>query len=117
MLIVDDEPDICDCLQTFFSTRGFSVSLASNGKQALDLLLDSPPQDVILLDINLPDCSGIDLLRQAKDLQPDAQIIMVTALNRADLRTEATCYGARGYVVKPFDFSELTWAPVFAACP
>ena len=114
MLIVDDEPDICECLGEYFKDKGFDVAYALNGEVALEHLVDHAP-DVILLDIRLPGCSGIDVLRRAKDLHPESKVIMVTSLDQSDLRVEAKAYGACGYVTKPFDFSEATWAPVFAA--
>ena len=113
MLIVDDEPDIGDCLGTFFGSRGFQVYWVSTGEEALEYVHDQPA-DVILLDIRLPDMWGLELLRRIKGLLPEVKIVMVTALNQPDLASEAKAYGACGYVTKPFDFSDLTWAPVFA---
>jgi CheY-like chemotaxis protein len=111
MLIVEDERDIADCLQEFFKMRGFSVASAFSGEQALELL-QRDSADVILLDILLPGLSGIEVLKRVKALHPRAQVIMVTALDRDDLRIEAHRYGASGYVTKPFDFSPNTWSVV-----
>ena len=113
MLIVEDERDICDCLQQFFSARGFSVLSAFSGEEALEQLQEHDA-DVILLDILLPGLSGIEVLRRAKELHPRARIIMVTALDQEDLRNQAHRYGAAAYVTKPFDFSLETWSAVFA---
>ena len=114
MLIVDDEPDICDCLQHFFSSRGFAVACAFSGEEAMTRLAEAPV-DVILLDIVLPGIHGIEVLRRVKELCPEVRVVMVTALDQAEQRVEAQRYGASGYVPKPFDFSELTWAPVLAS--
>jgi DNA-binding response OmpR family regulator len=113
MLIVDDEPKICDCLSRFFSARGFAVRCAFTGSEAIEGLMHEAA-DVILLDVRLPDMLGIEVLKRAKDLYPDAKVIMVTALDSEEPRVEAKAYGACGYVTKPFDFSELTWAPLLA---
>ena len=113
MLIVEDEQDICDCLQQFFSARGFSVASAFSGEEALDRL-QKDGADVILLDILLPGLSGMEVLRRAKQLQPHAQVIVVTALDQDALREQAHRYGASGYITKPFDFSEGTWSVVLA---
>ena len=113
MLIVEDERDICDCLQQFFSARGFSVASAFSGEEALERL-EKDDADVVLLDILLPGLSGIEVLRRAKELHPRARIIMVTALDQEDLRNQAHRYGAAAYVTKPFDFSSETWSAVFA---
>ena len=111
MLVVDDERDICDCLEQFFRSRGFSVSSAFSGEEALERL-HQEPVDVLLLDLLLPGLSGIEVLRRAKILRPSLQIVIVTAFDRTELRVAASRYGASGYVTKPFDFSEATWSLV-----
>ncbi len=109
MLVVDDETKICDILKAHFSAKGFTVTCAYTGEEALESLMDAPV-DVVLLDIRLPDMSGIDVLKRAKELCPDAKIIMVTAVDQEEPQTDAKIYGACGYVTKPFDFSDATWA-------
>ncbi len=111
MLIVDDERDVCDCLAQFFHTRGFIVITAFSGEEALELLAREDV-DVILLDILLPGLSGLEILKRAKERSPRTRVIMVTALDEANLRREAWQYGAVAYVTKPFDFSETTWSAV-----
>ena len=113
MLIVEDEQDLCDCLETYFSSRGFSVTAAFSGEEAVEWL-DASPADVILLDILLPGISGLEVLRYAKKRYPGARIIMVTGQDRVELRAEARLYGACAYVTKPFDFSDATWSSVLA---
>lgn len=113
MLIVDDEPDICDCLGHFFATRGFAVACAFSGEEAIERLAEGPV-DVVLLDIVLPGIHGIEVLRRVKDLCPEVKVVMVTGLDQEERRVEAQRYGACGYVPKPFDFSEMTWAPVLS---
>ena len=112
MLIVDDEPKICECLSTFFTAKGFTVKRALTGQEAIRRVKYDQP-DVVLVDIRLPDMEGIEVLKRAKDLTPNARVIMVTALDNSEQRVEAERYGAAGYITKPFDFSALTWAPVF----
>lgn len=113
MLIVDDEPDICECLTDFFSARGFAVTVVFSGEEALERLMQGP-LDVLLLDIMLPGISGLEVLKRVKDLSPRTRVVMVSCLSRGDLRFTAEAYGASAYVTKPFDFSESTWAPVFS---
>ena len=116
MLIVEDERDICDCLREFFGDRGFAVSTVFSGEEAIARLSESTP-DVILLDILLPGMTGLEVLKQAKQLHPSARVVMVTALDREDLRLQARSYGACGYVTKPFDFSPNTWSAILQAPP
>ena len=113
MLIVEDERDICECLQQFFESRGFSVISTFSVEEALKRLQEEPA-DVVLLDILLPGLSGIEVLRRIKDQYPRVRVIMVTALDQDDLRFQAHRYGAAAYVTKPFDFSPETWAAAFA---
>ncbi|MBI2104038.1 MAG: response regulator [Candidatus Omnitrophica bacterium] len=110
MLIVEDERDICDCLEQFFSAKGFAVASAFSAEEALERLQAGTSPDVILLDILLPGLSGLELLKRVRALHPTARIIMVTALDRDELRREAYFLGAAGYVTKPFDFSDHTWS-------
>ena len=114
LLIVDDELDICDCLRQYFSNMGFAVASAFSGEEALKRL-DQDDSDVILLDILLPGISGIEVLRCIKERHPNVRVVMVSALDKPELRYQARRYGAADYITKPFDFSETTWASVLAA--
>lgn len=116
MLIVDDEPDICECLKDFFSGRGFEVQMVFSGEEALEKL-HQEELDVVVLDIMLPGISGLEVLRRAKEMRPDARVIIMTGLPSRDLRESTRWQGARGFVAKPFDFTEETWAPVFVEPP
>ena len=113
MLIIDDEPKLCTCLQAYFTMKGLTVSVVYDGEKAINRLLRETP-DVILLDVRLPDMSGLDVLKRARDLCPQAKVIMVTAADQPDVREEAVAYGAVGYITKPFDLSDSTWSLVFA---
>ena len=112
LLIVDDEQKVSECLQAFFSSKGFDATCAFTGEAALERLGDCP--DVVLLDIHLPGVSGLDVLKQAKTRCPTARFIMVSGSDNAEYEEEARRHGARGYIRKPFDFSDVTWAPVFS---
>ena len=113
MLIVEDERDLCDCLEQFFRSRGFNVTSAYSGEEALTQLTAITP-DVILLDILLPGVSGLEVLRRVKHIVPSSRVVMVTALDLVDLKAEARLFGASAYVTKPFDSSDATWSAVFA---
>ncbi len=113
MLIVDDERDVCECLQDFFSTHGFSVHAAFSGEEALEHL-EHEPADVVLLDILLPGLSGIEVLRRMRACDHNVRIVMVSSIDQTDIRAQAKNYGADAYVTKPFDFSPQTWSAVLA---
>ncbi|MBI4343617.1 MAG: response regulator [Candidatus Omnitrophica bacterium] len=114
LLIVEDEQDLCDCLEQFFSSKGFDVRCAFSGEEALERLQADPP-DIVLLDILLPGLSGLEVLKQARARYPGMRFIMVSSADEQAIRQTATLFGACAFVAKPFDFSEHTWAPVFAA--
>ena len=109
MLIVEDEPKLCECLAQFFTAKGLAVRFALSGEEALERLMDEPAE-VILLDMRLPDLPGTEVLKRAKELCPGARIIMVTAAYDEEPQLDAQAHGACGYVLKPFDFSDETWA-------
>ena len=116
MLIVEDEIDINDCLQQFFSSRGFAVAAAYSGEEAVEKL-QAEDAEVVLLDIVLPGLSGIEVLKKIREIRPRAHVIMVTALNHADVREQAERFGATAYITKPFDFSDETWSAAFTCNP
>ena len=103
--IVDDEPTIREsaslCLEPDYTVKTFS-----NGKTAISCIKDNPP-DLVLLDIGLPDMSGIEVLKRIKDLQPDILVIMITAFEDADTVIAAMKMGAHDYMVKPFEMDSL----------
>ena len=113
MLIVEDEPDISECLQRFFGQRGFSVDASFSGEEAMERL-QTRVADVILLDLMLPGVSGIEVLKRVKELHPELKVVIVTAVDQQDIRDMARHFGAAAYITKPFDFSDATWSPVFA---
>lgn len=112
MLIVEDEKDIADCLQEFFTGEGFAVSSVFSGEEALARIAETGAE-IVLLDILLPGLSGIEILRRIKEANRRVRVVMVTALDRDDLRLQAHQYGACGFVTKPFDFSQDTWKAVY----
>jgi len=113
MLIVDDEPKVCECLRAFFTTKNLTVDCVYTGEEAIAWLMEQSA-DVILLDVMLPDISGIEVLKRVKELHPDAKVIMVTALDKSEPHYESIAYGAYGYIRKPFDLTAIDWDPVFA---
>jgi len=100
ILVVDDENGIRQSFKMVFKDR-FNVLLAENGKEAEDLLAKNPV-DLILLDILLPDVNGLDLLEKLKTLDPNPEVIMVTAVKEIQSAVRAIKLGAYEYIIKPF---------------
>ncbi len=102
LLIVDDELGMRQFLTHLLQREGHVVRVAENGQDALAQLQQQAP-DLIISDIRMPDMSGVDLLRAAKDLLPDVEMIMMTAFANVDTAREAFLLGAFDFVQKPFD--------------
>ena len=107
ILIVDDEEHILQALETFFSLRGYDITTCSDPLDALERVR-SERFHVALLDINMPQMTGIELLKQIKETRPTIQIIMMTAYTTIEKAIECVEHGASDYMLKPFhDLEEL----------
>ena len=102
LLIVDDELSMRQFLTHLFQRDGHSIRVAENGRKAMAMLREQSA-DVIISDVKMPDMGGIDLLRAARDLQPDVEVIMMTAFANEQTAHEAFLLGAFDFVHKPFD--------------
>ena len=102
LLIVDDELSMRQFLTHLFQREGHSIRVAENGKAAMTQLRQQPA-DVIISDVKMPDMGGIELLRAARELHPDIEIIMMTAFANEQTAHEAFLLGAFDFVHKPFD--------------
>ena len=102
LLIVDDELGMRQFLTHLFQREGHIVRAAANGNEAIDLLKNTPA-DLIISDVRMPDMNGIELLRSARALFPDVEVVMMTAFANVDTAREAFLLGAYDFVQKPFD--------------
>jgi len=100
ILVVDDENGIRQSFKMVLKDR-FNVLLAENGKEAEELLAKNPVE-LILLDILLPDINGLDLLEKLRTLDPNLEVIMVTAVREIQSAVRAIKLGAYEYIIKPF---------------
>ena len=106
ILVVDDERSMREMLSIVLQREGYRVLLADGGRAALDLL-NQEPVDLLVSDIRMPDMSGVDVLREAKQADPALIGIMVTAFASTESAVEALRLGAHDYLTKPFDVDEL----------
>ena len=106
--MVDDERDVCRLLTFSLEQAGFEVASAATGAEAL-LSIGRKPPAVIVLDVGLPDLSGVELCRRLRADQDigDVGIVMLTALGSREDRIVGLEAGADDYVVKPFDVQEV----------
>lgn len=106
ILIIDDEPEIRESLETLLVLEGFTVQMAPEGNSGLDLIA-SNPYDLLLLDLALPGESGIDLLPRIKRLRPELPVIMITAYGTVSNVVDALRAGAENFVQKPWNNEKL----------
>ncbi|MBS1801971.1 MAG: sigma-54-dependent Fis family transcriptional regulator [Acidobacteria bacterium] len=106
ILVIDDEAGIRESLEVLLSLEGYVVKTANDGEQGLRTL-EMENFDLILLDLALPGQSGIDLLPQIKERQPETPVIMITAYGTVENVVEAIRAGADNFVQKPWDNEKL----------
>lgn len=105
-LIVDDEQDVVDNVKELFELRNYSVITATSGTEALELVKKESP-NIIILDIRMPDISGMEVLKEVKKNYPKTRVIMLTGVEDEETKDKAMSLGASGYLTKPYSFSEL----------
>ena len=109
ILLVEDEPDLLQTLAFNFENEGYEVAKALDGKEAIKFLEDDDSISLVILDLMLPDMSGLDICRRirAADNLKDILVIMVTAKGEEVDRVVGFEVGADDYVVKPYSVREL----------
>jgi two-component system response regulator PilR (NtrC family) len=106
ILIVDDEPSMREMLRIVLRRDGYDVQLADSGRDAIEQLRQSN-FDLLLSDIKMPDISGVDVLRAAKEINRDLVAFMMTAYASTSTAVDAMRLGAVDYFTKPFSVDEL----------
>ena len=109
LLVVDDEEPIRNALRRFLVQQGYEVAMAASGEEAL-AVLHRQRITGMLLDVNMPGISGVDLVPQIMELEPTIALLMLTAVN--DATSAALCMqrGAFDYLIKPIDLGHLSRA-------
>jgi two-component system nitrogen regulation response regulator GlnG len=106
VLIVDDEEAICNLVSHLMEREGLVPLVARDGKTALQKLRMASP-DTMIVDLKLPDADGLEILRQAKELDADLPVVISTAHAKVHGAVEAMRAAAFDYLVKPYDHEEL----------
>lgn len=107
VLIVDDERSIRVSLRTILGTLGYTIVEASRGEEAV-ALVRTARFDAVLLDINMPGISGIEVCRSIRKMTQQLPILMLTVQGSEDRKIQALDAGADDYITKPFHLGELT---------
>jgi two-component system, OmpR family, copper resistance phosphate regulon response regulator CusR len=106
LLLIDDEPKIAAFIQKGLTEDGHELTIAYDGKQGYSMALQGE-YDAIILDVMLPEMSGLDICRKLREAGIGTPILMLTALGMLDDKVEGLQQGADDYLVKPFHFKEL----------
>ncbi len=106
ILIVDDEPYVCEVLFRWLTAAGYRCTIASDAKWALEYL-EREKFHLVLCDIKMPGMSGLDLLNIVRTKFRDVAVVMVTAVDDRKTGITALELGAYGYVIKPFERNEI----------
>ncbi|ARD48770.1 MULTISPECIES: response regulator [unclassified Sporosarcina] len=106
LLIVDDQPGIRLLLEEIFKSADIKTSLASNGKEALEIVRQHHP-DCVLLDMKMPGMNGVEVLQEIRNISPKALVMMMTAYSEVELTEEADRLGIDHHFTKPFDIFDV----------
>lgn len=106
ILIIDDEPNVCQFIGEFLEFKGYEISSAYSGEKALALLGDNS-FDLILLDLIMPGMNGLEVLEEIKRTEKDIPIIIVTGVKDKKVAADALKMGAIDFITKPIDLDVL----------
>ncbi len=106
--IIDDDPTTHEILGEYLTLAGYTVSSAYDGRAGLELMRNDPP-DLVLLDIQMPHIDGFGLLKAVGDegIFADVPILIITSLQRTNLKIKGLELGADDFIIKPFERAEL----------
>jgi two-component system, NtrC family, response regulator AtoC len=107
ILVVDDEPDVLRYMKTILEVDAYRVSTARSGQEALQLVKEDPPPDLVLLDLLMPQLDGLQTLEQIRQVRPALKVVMLSCSTEPRQVVQAIRMGAQDYIAKPFQKSEL----------
>ena len=106
ILVVDDEESIREFLQIMLKKEGYDVTLAEDGQVGMDLF-KKKSFDLVISDMQMPNKTGIELLKEVMQFDPSMTFMMITAFGTAETAVEAMKIGAYDYITKPFKIDEV----------
>ncbi len=106
ILVIDDEDSMCHFMEIMLSKEGYTVDTTTSGTEGISLV-KKQPYDLVIADLNMPEMTGIDVLRRVKSFKEDQDFIVMTAYASVDTAIEAMKQGAVDYITKPFKIDEI----------
>ena len=107
VLVADDEAELVEVLSRYLISHGYSVTVAKNGRQAVERADSDPSIQIILLDVSMPEMGGMEALSIIVSRDPRPNVIMMTAVADREIARQAMKMGAFDYILKPFDFASI----------
>ena len=106
ILVIDDEDSMCNFMEIMLSKQGFDVDVTTSGGEGIDLVRNRN-FDLVIADLNMPEMTGIDVLKEVRSFKSDQEFIVMTAFASVDTAIEAMKEGAADYITKPFKVDEI----------
>ena len=106
ILIIDDDPTLTSAIKLVLENEGYNLEAASDSSAALEKVGEKN-FDILLVDYNLPDMNGLDLIKNAIDVSPRSVPVLITGVSSMDLAFDGMRLGVHDYLVKPIDYDEL----------
>lgn len=106
ILVADDDVNICKLTKFYLDKAGYSVEVAQNGEEALNII-ENKHIDLAIIDVMMPKKDGFTLVKELREANIDLPVILVTALGEISHKTEGFLVGADDYLTKPVNFEEL----------
>lgn len=106
ILVVDDADFMRGSLRLIFESENYLVLEAEDGYQAVKMYAEQQP-DVVTMDINMPGKTGIDAIKEIKEIDPNAKIVVVTSMGTEFMIRDAIQSGAANFIIKPFDEKQI----------
>jgi DNA-binding NtrC family response regulator len=106
ILVVDDEPNILEVIQSFLESEGYEVRTAESGASVFSYL-DGDDTNIVLLDIRMPDIDGLQCLRYIKEKYPTIEVVMMSGFATLQMARKSLEIGAFDYLRKPLSFNHL----------
>lgn len=106
ILVIDDEESMCNFMEIMLSKEGYEVAVTTSATSGIERVREQP-FDLIIADLNMPEMTGIDVLKEVRRFSPDQELIVMTAFASVDTAIEAMKEGAADYITKPFKVDEI----------
>ena len=108
VLIVDDAAFMRIAIRNVLSRNGFQVVAdAKNGREGIEKYLEFKP-DIVTMDITMPDMTGMEALKEIRTIDPNAKVVMISAMGQESMVKEAILSGAKSFIVKPYKEEHIT---------